>query len=421
LALADEADASLVDAIAAHCLFLEGGVGSIPTYDIEPEISRQMQSYQASSSVFDEIPFKQFSPHKAHLCSEYQIDFFPNGKGGATICLRYGSPGNYRIMVYDGGTPRTGRQLIEHIRGQYGTDVVDDVICSHPNADQCLGLCDIVEEMDVRCLWMNRPWHYSPAIASYFRRKHIDSLALAAHFDERFAIPYILEDLAVKRGIPVCEPFQGAQIGPFTVMSPHRDWYVNRAIPAFGIPLSVRRLAATAPDQPSQSASMRFINSLTQPFSREGRYISAESESSVVLFGEIGGQGILLTGDAGIMALSNTARYADKQCIPIPTNLRLVQMPYHCNNHRLSSSLLDRLVGPEWKENTINRNLTALVFMPAESNPFSNRLLVHALVRRGARVVREDAGKGHAIYPIGEANSWAVGTIRLSSDGDVDR
>jgi hypothetical protein len=56
---------------------------------------------------------------------EYQIDFFSTEEGGAAICLRYGLPGDYRIMIYDGGSTETGNNIVRHVRERYQTDVVD--------------------------------------------------------------------------------------------------------------------------------------------------------------------------------------------------------------------------------------------------------------------------------------------------------
>jgi hypothetical protein len=43
-----------------------------------------------------------------------------------------------------------------------------------------------------------------------------------------------LEQLALTQGIPVYEPFAGALIGPFTVLSPRSQWYADTLLPAFG-------------------------------------------------------------------------------------------------------------------------------------------------------------------------------------------
>ena len=53
-----------------------------------------------------------------------EIDFLPVGNGdksGDAIAVRYGYPGNYKVMVYDGGTKESGEALVEHIRKHYGT------------------------------------------------------------------------------------------------------------------------------------------------------------------------------------------------------------------------------------------------------------------------------------------------------------
>jgi beta-lactamase superfamily II metal-dependent hydrolase len=73
----------------------------------------------------------------------YEIDFLPVGSGersGDAICVRYGTPGYYKVMVYDGGTKESGEALVKHIREHYGTHHVDYVVCSHPDADHAFGL-----------------------------------------------------------------------------------------------------------------------------------------------------------------------------------------------------------------------------------------------------------------------------------------
>ncbi len=48
----------------------------------------------------------------------YEIDFLPVGNGdksGDAIAVRYGEPGNYKVMVVDGGTKESGQALVAHI------------------------------------------------------------------------------------------------------------------------------------------------------------------------------------------------------------------------------------------------------------------------------------------------------------------
>ena len=102
----------------------------------------------------------------------YEIDLLAVGSGersGDAICVRYGTPGNYRVMIYDGGTRESGENLVRHVREHYGTNYVDFVVCSHPDADHASGLTTVLENMTVGALWMHRPWMYSEAIRQYFK------------------------------------------------------------------------------------------------------------------------------------------------------------------------------------------------------------------------------------------------------------
>ncbi len=47
----------------------------------------------------------------------YEIDFLPVGNGdrsGDAIAMRYGTPNNYKVIVYDGGTKESGKALVDH-------------------------------------------------------------------------------------------------------------------------------------------------------------------------------------------------------------------------------------------------------------------------------------------------------------------
>ena len=324
--------------------------------------------------------------------SEYQIDVFPNGKGDAAICIRYGRLGDYKVLVYDGGTPKIGSEIVDHIRNQYQTEVVDDVICSHANSDLALGLCDILDSLTVKRLWMHRPWVYSAPMAGYFYRRRQTKTALAAHFEAKFSVPHLLEVIAADRRVTLLEPFQGTQIGPFTVMSPHRDWYIHMAVPELE--------DASRSDVLVEAAAGRFVKRL-----RRGRGIASaheleswdvetlkdsgevrtEHEASIVLYGKIGGRGILLTGNAGVTALTNCARYAESRSLLIPDGLGFVQIPNHGDPEHVSPSVLDRLIGPKRKES--RNDLAAVVATSPTTRFHPDQIVANALIRRGANVV----------------------------------
>ena len=54
--------------------------------------------------------------------------------------------------------------MVEHLNEYYFSDstdkVIDCVICSHSDLDHASGLKRILEEFEVKKLYMNRPWLY---------------------------------------------------------------------------------------------------------------------------------------------------------------------------------------------------------------------------------------------------------------------
>ena len=167
---------------------------------------------------------------------DYEIDFLPVGNGersGDAIAVRWGTPSNYKVLIYDGGTSESGEALVRHVKERYHTDRVDYVVSSHPDNDHASGLSVVLEKLDVGELWMHRPWEYSSIIQDYFHDGRITDESLADRLKTKMRAAYALEELATEKGIPMFEPFQGLGIGPFTVLSPEINWYVHELIPAF--------------------------------------------------------------------------------------------------------------------------------------------------------------------------------------------
>jgi glyoxylase-like metal-dependent hydrolase (beta-lactamase superfamily II) len=79
----------------------------------------------------------------------YEIDFFAVGDGersGDAIALRYTAPGRADpiVGVIDAGFLTNGEELVEHIPKYYGTDRVDFVLSTHPDADHINGMGEVV-------------------------------------------------------------------------------------------------------------------------------------------------------------------------------------------------------------------------------------------------------------------------------------
>lgn len=161
----------------------------------------------------------------------YEIDFLPVGKGdksGDAIAVRYGARGDYKVMVVDGGTKESGQALVEHIKKYYQTDYVDYVVNTRPDQDHASGLTEVLENLKVGELWIHRPWLYIEEIVKY-----VDSVQAPFLRDKRTTIQSIkdrfqweyykyakeLESIAKKKGIAIKEPYEGCEIGDFTVLS----------------------------------------------------------------------------------------------------------------------------------------------------------------------------------------------------------
>ena len=86
----------------------------------------------------------------------YEVDFLPVEAGGAAICVRWGTPGNYKVLVYDGGTVDSGEHLVRHVESHYMTSRVDYVVSSHPACDHSAGLAVVLRKLRVGELWMRR-------------------------------------------------------------------------------------------------------------------------------------------------------------------------------------------------------------------------------------------------------------------------
>jgi beta-lactamase superfamily II metal-dependent hydrolase len=364
----------------------------------------------------------------------FEIDFLPVGNGdrsGDAIALRYGTPGNYKVMVYDGGTQDSGKALVEHIRNYYGTNRVDYMISSHPDTDHVYGLSVVLEQLYVEELWIHQPWKYSPLILKEFEDARITYNSLEKRLKENMKAAHDLELLARKHGTRVKEPFVGEFVGPFRVLSPGKNWYIYTLIPEFnkspeqkkplmqpvnylagiygknalpsaltgysgGIPLSNALSSFGVSTGKSALTNVlmgmtgrevsRNIETWGTESLREDMPISGENESSVILFGKINGHGIMLTGDAGVRGLTTATNYAESLGISLPQELNFIQIPHHGSRHNVSTQVLDRIVGR--RKPTDDGNPTKIAFVSAgkDSKTHPRRMVVNAFIRRGAKV-----------------------------------
>ena len=315
-----------------------------------------------------------------------EIDFLQVGDGersGDAIALRYGNPlTGYEVMIIDGGNKESGAALVNHVIGMYGTRTVQNVVNSHPDGDHSSGLTEVLEHLDVKNLWMHRPWAYAAGLLDHFRDPRFTVGGLEARIREALDAAHELEKLATARRIPVHEPFQGSRIGPFLVLSPERGWYLRDLVPNFSRTPDAKRAVPQGVLGPLYKAATEAVSWIAETMNFEtldqSGETSAQNESSTILYGNFNGQGVLFTGDAGRIALTRAIMYAQSLRLSLRT-LNCIQIPHHGSRRNVSPSVLNEIMGQ-----------FAIVSVAPKSATHPRRKVTNAFKRRGARVFKTD-------------------------------
>lgn len=354
----------------------------------------------------------------------YEIDFLPVGNGdrsGDAITVRYRQGGVQRVLVYDGGTQESGEVLVDHIRSNLGVTHVDYVVNSHPDQDHASGLSVVLEKLSVGELWMHRPWEYSETILQYFKDGRITDQSLAKRLKDKMSAAHALEEIAKRKRIAIKEPFQGSAIGAFYVLSPEKNWYVHDLVAEFS--KSPQQKVVSAESYQPQGLISKAAAVVTKWLEEKWDYetlredveTSAENESSVVLYAQINQKGILLTGDAGVRALTASVEYAEKRGVSLPQTLRFIQVPHHGSRHNVSPKVLDRLMGARQLFGSAPTK-TAYVSAGKDSTTHPRQAVINAFVRRGAEVIPTKGEQKCHFYNYEARPNWGkVASMPFSS------
>jgi len=323
----------------------------------------------------------------------YEIDFLPVDSGersGDAICIRWQEKdGSFKIMVVDGGTKESGEEIVEHIKQYYHTDTVDYVINTHPDQDHASGLSVVLEKLEVKELWIHRPWKHVKKIISYFKDGRITEDSLKRRLQNSFSYVFPLEKLAENKKITIKEPYQGSKIGIFEVLSPSEEWYLYKLIPDFNKTPEKKESISKEGFSRSiikEKALILFKENFDKEMLKDNGKTSAENESSVILYAKIDNKGILLTGDAGIRALNKAYEYKTD----IANNLKFIQIPHHGSRNNVNPDILDKLLGEKGQK---EQNKTAFVSVSKESKTHPRQSVVNAFIQRGCMVFATKGSK----------------------------
>lgn len=352
----------------------------------------------------------------------YEIDFIPVGEGernGDAIAMRITENGETEIYVIDGGTKASGEALVQHIKEYYGTDRVDYLISTHPDMDHISGLRVVLEKLKVGELWMHKPWEHASKIINKILDGRVTQHSLSERIKESVRLATDVEKMAKEKKVKVCEPFQGAKIGSyFHVLSPSKEWYIellknfDKMPPAKSTPMTECQAFASSTDD---TAYEDWYNETL----KEDGETSVRNESSAVLLGILpDGYGVLLTGDAGIQALTKAYKYALSRVYNLQ-QCQFIQMPHHGSRRNVSPDLLDKLLGPILDEGSPATKISFVnTSKGAPDHP--KKSVVNAFIRRGVKVI---ATKGNKIcrrsgYP--QRSGWGSASP-LSLSHEVEK
>jgi hypothetical protein len=336
------------------------------------------------------------------MADYYEIDFLEvhTSKSGDAVAIRYEFAGEVFIHVVDGGYTNTGDALVQHINEYYGSpSYIYNVVVTHPDQDHAEGLQAILEHFTVGALWMLLPWNYvDELIARFDRYTNPDNLKKKL----REAYPYLveLEKIAIRKGIPIYEPLQGAQIGAFTVLAPSRSRYLDLVVTSAKTPQEVVQdsliaAAGRALLEVARTATS-FIRAAwgQEVFPETGT--SNENEMSVVQFARLCGEGIVLTADVGRDGLAEAAKYAPLVGLALPGGVKRFQVPHHGGRHNVSTEILDQWFGPRLPTPPAqgSETFTAIVSAARDDEHHPRKVVIRAFRHRGARCISTDDGRG---------------------------
>lgn len=331
-----------------------------------------------------------------------EVEFLPVGTGakaGDAIVVRYGDDTSYKLMLVDGGHAETGASIVSHLRTYFGPcPVLEHVVLTHSDGDHASGIRKVLEEVPVRHLWMHIPWLLAENSRDLFADKRWTQAGLERAVRNEYSIISEIFDLAVEKGCQIHLPFEGQDIGPFRVMSPTPLAY-RFLLPQFektpepdeqaikdahwwlGKESSLRKFLEAA-----KAAVHGWISeSWYEERLRDGGVTSASNETSVVLYGTFGSKRVLLTGDAGVNALTWAADFADRTGLPLQ-QFTFVQIPHHGSRRNVGPTILNRLLGPIVPEGTLAR-FSAFVSAPPNDASHPRRIVLNAFKRRGGTIV----------------------------------
>lgn len=338
----------------------------------------------------------------------FELDFLDveTAKSGDAICVRYRHLGVEAIHVVDGGYVSTASKVLDHLQKHYGDpSKIDRIVVTHNDGDHTRGLRQILEEKEVSELWMLRPWLYAaellPRFPTYSSVERLESKLRSA-----FSNLDALEEIAVRKGIPIREPFQGAIIGAFTVMAPTRSRYLDLIADSEKTPESKSMFESVTDTLVDVAkAVVSLIRSAWGAENFPSDATSTENEMSVVQYAQIAGKKILLTGDTGRQGLQEVINFAPFVGLQLP-GIDRFQVPHHGGRRNVNSELLDQILGERLPDKPATTRFTAIISSAKLDEDHPRKVVVRAMIHRGATVVTTEGRSIRSSWNAPDREGW---------------
>ncbi|MCK5616247.1 MBL fold metallo-hydrolase [Candidatus Pacearchaeota archaeon] len=332
----------------------------------------------------------------------YEIDFLPVGdetKSGDAIALRFGNLHGNRneqaVVVVDGGFTDNGNDIVNHIKKFYGTSIVDIVIATHPHNDHVAGLQTVLEEMEVKALWMHKPWDeaHTNNIAKWFTDGRVTDSSIRESLRKSLDVSRDLEKIASQKEIPITEPFAGLLrdfgFGQIVIAGPTTDFYESLLPDFAGTPDSKNtppNLITKGFEAVKEVVGRVFENWGLETLDDSGE-TSAENNTSVITLLKVEKKHLLFTGDAGIPALTNAVDLLEAVNIT-HNNYHFVQLPHHGSKRNVGPTILNRILGPKLSEDQKDiKKISAFCSCAIKGEPkHPAKKVTNAFKRRGSHV-----------------------------------
>lgn len=339
----------------------------------------------------------------------YEIDFIgvknqQSKKDADAIVIRWKENDNYKIAIFDGGFQPHGEKMVEHLNQYYFSDmsdkIIDYVFVSHPDQDHASGLKEILNNFNIKALYMNRPWLYVNELYDKRDDLRITEKSLSERLKKKYSYISDLEEIADKIDIPIYEAFQGCSIDDkFIILSPTKDFYLDLICESCKTPLINENAEKPWMFTDTIRNIPKYIRNLIESWTieklKEDVMTTPENEMSTVILASMpinkDKEHILLTGDVGKRGLTIALDYAKKIKMLLNKNVNFYQIPHHGGRRNITPSIMNKMVGDIVDENNFDGRIAYASSSEGSNHPL--QMVVNAYIRRGVKVYSNNNGE----------------------------